>query len=102
MKKHCQENNYELLIYDIFNNKFVIEDDSFNLVEYNIFYEFVEEKKLNINKLESIFEINQKKISIKNAAKNKFIEKLNKTNLFDNIDEGKKNSLNIIGKFNYK
>ena len=35
-------------------------------------------------------------------AKNKFIEKLNKTNLFDNIDEGKKNSLNIIGKFNYK
>lgn len=41
MKKHCQENNYELLIYDIFNNKFFIEDDSFNLVEYNIFYEFV-------------------------------------------------------------
>ena len=41
MKDHCKKNKYELLIYNLFEKKFNIEDDLNNkLIEYNYFYQF--------------------------------------------------------------
>ena len=100
MKDHCKKNKYELLIYDLFEKKFYIEDDLNKLIEYNCFYQFQFKNKLNIPKLENIFSLKPKKISIKFFNKNNFINLLNKTNFFENnITE---NSLNIIAKFEYK
>lgn len=99
MKQHCNNNNYEFLVYDILNNKFYIENNSNELVEYNNFYVFDEKSKLNINKLSNIFSFESKKISTKYFDKNNFISDLNKIQLFEDIKD--KNSLNIIGKFKY-
>ena len=42
-------------------------------------------------------------MSIKNYKKEKLIEKLNKTELFSGLEKQEnKNSLNIVGKFEYK
>ena len=101
MKNHCKKYKYELLVYDLFNNKFYIENDSNNqLIEYNNFYEFNFEYKLNIPKLDSIFSLKPKKKSIKYVNKDNFISELNKTKLFK-IDNDNKDSLNILGNFEY-
>ena len=102
MKQYSKENKYEFIIYDLFYNKFYIEDNSYNLIEYNYFYEFIEEKKLNLNGYDNIFNIQPEKISIKKFSKYNFIEKLNKTQLFSNINEDNQNHINIIAKFKYK
>ena len=101
MKKYSEDNQYELLIYDLYYNKFFIEGDSYELIEYNNFYEFVEEKKLNVNGLEDIFNLNPEKMSIKKYKKDNLLEKLNKTNLFNTINEKNKEFINIIAKFKY-
>jgi hypothetical protein len=46
MKDHCKKNKYELLIYDLFEKKFYIEDDLNKLIEYNYFYQFRFKNKL--------------------------------------------------------
>ena len=102
MKRYSIENNYELLIYDLLYNKFYIEDNSNNLIEYNYFYEFIKEKKLNLNGFDNIFNIQPEKLSIKKFSKYNFIEKLKKTQLFSNINEDNQADINIIAKFKFK
>ena len=102
MKEHCQKNNYELLVYDIKEQKLYVEDDSNKLIEYDIF-KFNIKNKLNIPQLKEIFTIKPKKISIKQIKKDIFIEKLNATKLFSGFKNDKNNSsLNLLGKFDYK
>ena len=99
MKDYCKKNKYELLVYDMFDNKFYIENDSNNkLIEYNNFYEFNMDYKLNTPKLNNIFSLKPIKKSIKYVNKDNFISELNKTKLFKDIN---KNCLNILGKFEY-
>ena len=99
MKKYCENNKYEFLVYDIFEKKLFIEDEYNKLIEYNNFYEFKTENKLNLPRLNNIFSLYPKKLSIKYVNKNNFISLLNKTNIFSNIEDT--NSINIIGKFSY-
>ena len=102
MKKYCNMNKYEFLIYDLNENKFYEEGNSNQLIEYKKFYEFIPDKKLNIYKLENIFSLKPTKNSIKYVKKEKIIKILNKSNLFTKIDDKNEKSLNIIGKFKYK
>ena len=44
MKFYCQENKYEFLVYDLKEKKIYIEDNSNQLIEYNL-YQFQNEKK---------------------------------------------------------
>ena len=57
MKQHCQKNNYELLIYDMNNKKIYVEDDSNNLIDYDL-YKFQSKYKLDVPNLDSIFKKN--------------------------------------------
>ena len=102
MKEHCQKNKYELLVYDLNKKKVYIENDSNELIEYDL-YKFHIENKLNIPNLKSIIELKPKKISIKQFQKDKFIDKLNETKLFPGLEKKEnQNSLNIVGKFNFQ
>ena len=100
MKAHCKRNKYELLVFELKTKKIYIEDESNSLIEYNIF-QFYNENKLNIPKLDDIFELKPKKLSIKYYKKDKFIEKLNETELFSELEKDD-NSLNIVAKFDYQ
>ena len=102
MKAHCKKNKYELLVYDLKKKEVYIEDDTNELIEYNL-YKFQIENKLNIPKLENIFGLKPIKFSIKNFQKDKFIEKLKETKLFSGLEKkDNENSLNIVGKLGYK
>ena len=101
MKEHCKKNNYELLIYDMKEKKILIENDSSELIDYDL-YKFYNKNKLNIPKLEKIYKTKSKKISLKYFNKDDFINKIDETQLFSKLEKNdNENSLNIVGKFKY-
>lgn len=55
-----------------------------------------------MNGYDNIFNIQPEKLSIKKFSKDKFIEKLNKTQLFSNISKDNQDHINILAKFKYK
>ena len=102
MKEHCQKNNYELFIYDLIKQKIYIEDESNELIECDL-YKFNNKNELKIPKLKKIYTQIPKKISMKRFKKEDFIKKLKNSNLFSGLDiDENKNSLNVVGKFDYK
>ena len=100
MKEYCLKNNYELFIYDLFKQKIYKEDETNKLIECDL-YNFNVKNELNIPKLKKIYAQNPKKISMKTFKKENFIKKLKDTELFDGLDDNM-NSINVIGKFEYK
>ena len=97
MKKKCEENNYELLIYKINEKKFYTEESILNqssISTYDITFT-EQKKKINLPNYDSIFKFNPKLMSMKYINKN-YIKCI--ANYFGNNNY---NELKIIGKIDY-
>ena len=60
MKKHCINNNFEFIIYDLQKQSFFIEEQDGKLIEYENLFEFNKNYAINVVELNEIFELNAK------------------------------------------
>ena len=103
MKNDCKRKNFELLIYNIIEKKFYVEQEVNEvnkkgpIIPLENFYYINDKYKLDLPNYNSLFKLNPKLISMKNLIPN-FNECIEKY-----LDKGNKNlDVKIIGKITYK